>query len=106
MKPDISFIPEEMIPSRLLYLANQPIEAPNHDINTADKKRYQQYISNRENYFNFILELAAFAHSQAKEENYKLAKKCCEYLLEIGNGNKVYKIKELLKYCNEKIEDA
>ncbi len=63
MKPDISFIPEEMIPSRLRYLANQPIEAPNHNINTADKKRFQQYISNRENYFNFILELAAFAHS-------------------------------------------
>ncbi len=102
MKPDISFIPEELISYKLRYLADQPIEEPYQNINTLDKKRWHQYIINRENYFNFILELGAFTRTQINSGNFGLAKKCCKHLLIIGNGN--YGFKEMLEYCNKKIK--
>ncbi len=64
LKPDISYIPEELIPSKLRYLANQPIEYRYCNINTSDKKRLHQYIIHRDNYIKFISELGPFARNQ------------------------------------------
>ncbi len=100
MEHDISFIPEEQILYKLHYLDNSTIEYPYRDIGTSDKKQLQQYTIHLDNSFKFVSELGIFARSKVKEENYKLTKKCCEYLLMIRNDK--YGIKKLLEFCNEK----
>ncbi len=66
MKPNISFLPKEIIPYKLRYLADQTIEYSYIEIDkfSYNKIQSQQYIIHRDNYIKFISELGPFARNQ------------------------------------------
>ncbi len=72
MMPNKYYIPEELIPYTFCFPANQPVDYLYPNIDTSDKKRLQQFITQRENLFKFISELEDFARSLFKEEYYIL----------------------------------
>ncbi len=97
MKPDISFILNELLTDELGALSKQEIEPLREFIKNYKNKYFQE---SSDAYFEFEGELSVFALNQFRNKNYKLAKKCYLYLKNLSGKDQAIDI--LIKMCDRK----
>ncbi|MBN1302251.1 MAG: hypothetical protein JW995_13630 [Melioribacteraceae bacterium] len=91
MRIDISFIPEEYLNHSLIKLINKEITYPYKKLDEikGDTKALRKFYEERSNYLSLLHHLSKLEEDLYLKDEYSLAQKCHEYIINLEKRFKV-----------------